>query len=88
MKGNPIYLYEKHHVNKDDERLGLFQRINKEYAIKKVLYPGSYAHITPTFVFPVVVFNDTYEKLEKFYKTNELRDYINKLYVNQEKKKE
>ena len=78
MKGTHISLYEKNHPNKDDERLGLFQRINEEYSIKKVLYSGSYAHITPAFVFPVVVFNDVYKKLQKFYESTEIKEYINK----------
>ncbi len=73
---NPLHLYEKHHVRKDYEILGLFQRLNQEYSIKKVLYPGSYAHITPAFVFDQVIFNDVYEKLQPFYKSDEIRDYI------------
>ena len=73
-----ISLYEKNHIIKNDERLGLFQRLNDEYSIKKVLYPGSYAHITPIFVFPIVFFNDVYKKLQKFYKSEEIKDYIDK----------
>jgi len=55
MKGKYLSLYEKHHINKEDERLGLFQRLKDNYTLKKVLYPGSYAHITPIFVFPIVI---------------------------------
>jgi len=76
MKGTHFSLYEKEHLLKDDERLGLFQRLNEEYSIKKVLYPGCYAHITPTFVFPVVIFNDIYKKLEIFYESDEIKEYI------------
>lgn len=78
MKGTNISLYEKNHLIKDDERLGLFLRLNDAYSIKKVLYPGSYAHITPAFVFPVVIFNDVYKKLQKFYESVEIKEYINK----------
>ncbi|MHA1916320.1 MAG: class I SAM-dependent methyltransferase [Promethearchaeota archaeon] len=76
MKGPNISLYEKNHLIKDDERLGLFQQLNDEYSIKKVLYPGSYAHITPIFVFPMVIFNDVYKKLESFYDSVEVYNYI------------
>jgi hypothetical protein len=75
MKG--ISLYVNNHLLKDDERLGLFQRLNEKYKIKKVLYPGSYAHITPAFVFPIVKFNDTYKKLNDFYDSDEVWNYIN-----------
>jgi hypothetical protein len=78
MKSTHISLYEREHVNKEDERLGLFQELNKEYSIEKALYPGCYAHITPAFVFPVVVFNDTYKKLENFYESDEIWKYINR----------
>lgn len=78
MKENEIYLYEKEHIRKGDERLGLFQRLNEEYSIVRVLYPGSYAHITPAFVFPVVIFNDVYKKLEKLYDSDKVFDYVNR----------
>ncbi len=78
MKDKFISLYEKNHSKKDDERLGLFQRLNDEYSIKKALYPGSYAHITPIFVFPAVIFNDVYKKLQKFFDSDEVFKYINK----------
>ncbi len=78
MKDSDINLYKKNHIDKDDERLGLFERLNEEFTIKKVLYPGSYAHITPIFVFPYVIFNDLYKKLESFYDSDGLFEYINK----------
>ncbi|TFG06255.1 MAG: class I SAM-dependent methyltransferase [Promethearchaeota archaeon] len=78
MEGKFISIYEKNHVNKQDERLGLFQNLKKEYLIKKALYPGSYAHITPAFVFPTVIFNDVYKKLLEFYDSDEVFKYINK----------
>ncbi|MHA1584850.1 MAG: hypothetical protein ACTSVU_01215 [Promethearchaeota archaeon] len=43
-----------------------------------MLYPGSYAHITPSFVYSYVVYNDTYKKLESYYKSKEILDYIQK----------
>ena len=78
MKGKYIAIYEKNHTNKEDERLGLFQQLNANFTIEKVLYPGAYAHITPAFVFPVVVFNDVYKKLEPFYDSDEIYNHIKK----------
>jgi hypothetical protein len=76
MKGTYISLYEKNHLIKDDERMGLFQQLSENYSIEKVLYPGSYAHITPAFVFPLVIFNDVYKKLQNFYNSDEVKEYI------------
>lgn len=78
MTGKYISIYEKNHTNKEDERLGLFEQLNDNYSIKKVLYPGAYAHLTPAFVFPVLIFNDVYKKLEPFYNSDEIYKYINK----------
>lgn len=78
MKKNFLSLYEKNHIIKNDERFGLFNEINKKYNIKKVLYPGSYAHITPIFVFPLVIFNDVYKKLQEYYVSEDIKNYINK----------
>ncbi|TFF99499.1 MAG: class I SAM-dependent methyltransferase [Promethearchaeota archaeon] len=78
MKENDISLYKNNHIIKNDERLGLFERLNEEYSIRRALYPGSYAHITPIFVFPEVVFNDMYKKLESFYDSDGLFEYVNK----------
>ncbi len=74
--GKYLDIYKKNHIDKDYEQLGLFQRLNTEYSIQKVLYPGSYAHITPILVFPEVVFDDTYKKLIAFYESEEIRMYI------------
>lgn len=74
--GKYFDIYKKHHIDKDYEQLGLFQRLNTEYSIIKALYPGSYAHITPIFVFPEVVFDDIYKELIAFYESEEILNYI------------
>ena len=63
-------------MDKDYENLALFQRLNTEYSIIKALYPGSYVHITPIFVFPEVIFDDIYKELVVFYESKEILDYI------------
>ena len=44
-------LYQKHFVDKQDERLELFTLLAKHYSIKSALYAGSFTHLTPAFVF-------------------------------------
>jgi SAM-dependent methyltransferase len=67
----------KNHVDKADERLNLFEQLRDHYPIQRVLYPGCYAHLTPAFVFPVVVFNDIYTKLVRFYSSPEVAQLVN-----------
>lgn len=52
---NPLQLYKEHFVDKQFERLQLFLLLNALYTIKSVLYPGSFVHMTPSFVFPKTV---------------------------------
>lgn len=49
-------IYDKNHASKGYEHIDLFRRLKEEYNIKKVLYPGSYAHISPSFIFSDVVY--------------------------------
>ncbi|MBN1997660.1 hypothetical protein JW935_08920 [candidate division KSB1 bacterium] len=64
---DPIQLYKEHFVNKQFERLNLFLPLNKLYNIKSVLYPGSFVHMTPSFVFPKTVYVDTDKRTPKFF---------------------
>ena len=64
---HPIQLYEKYHLSRADERLGLFQLLSKRYAIQSALYPGCFVHITPAFVYPVTYFVDAERRAERFF---------------------
>ena len=77
MKNN-FFLYSKYHSSREDERLGLFSALNEKYKIKKVLYPGSFVHITPSLAFPHVVYVDSYNKAATFHQNPEVLIYIKK----------
>ena len=49
------------------QRSDLFKLLAESYTIKKVLYPGSYIHISPSFYFSEVVYVDTDSKAVKFF---------------------
>jgi len=49
------------------DRKGLFELISKEYHSRKVLYPGCSLHITPSFVFPHVVYVDKSKEAKDFF---------------------
>ena len=79
---DPLELFKKHYTNKDYEQLDLFMKLSERYEIRNVLYPGSFVHITPSLVFPQVVYVDSIKKAADFFKQTAIYAYIykNKLY--------
>ena len=84
MKKSIPLLYHQYHIDKNYERLGLFELLAKNFTIKRALYPGSFVHITPSFVFPLVVYVDNFPKTNNFFSDPKVSDYIDqrKLYKN------
>lgn len=77
MTGKAPELYRKYFLDRNFERLDLFQRIDEKYDIQHVLYPGSYVHITPSFFFPDVVYVDSDKKAKKFFDNQKLlQDFV------------
>ena len=85
MTTKPLDLYKKYHADRDDERLGLFQALVEQFEIRSALYPGSYVHVTPSFVFPRVVYADMMPEAKDFYASEEVRRFVErrKLYPEQ-----
>lgn len=79
MKQNtPLSLYKKYHIDREDERLGLFTVLADKFKIKSALYPGSFVHITPSFVIPKVVYVDNYKKTKKLFSDPIIYEFISK----------
>lgn len=53
--------------NSGDERLGLFKLMADRFGCRSALYPGSYDHFTPAFVFPVTCFVDMDVRAARFF---------------------
>lgn len=53
------------------ERLGLFRLVAETYRCREVLYPGSSIHVTPSFVFPHVVYVDKSAQAKRFFAAHE-----------------
>jgi len=71
----------------NDWHLPAFRLIKKKFSSKKVLYPGSWIHVTPSLVFSHVVYVDLFSKMEKVFSDSELLQYIenHKEYQNKPK---
>jgi hypothetical protein len=60
----------------NDWHLPAFRLIKKKFSSKKVLYPGSWIHVTPSLVFSHVVYVDLFSKMEKIFSDSELLQYV------------
>ncbi|WBX74903.1 hypothetical protein PG911_09555 [Tenacibaculum ovolyticum] len=66
MTNKIIELYNKYYTYRKFEREEVFSALREKYGIKNTLYPGSYVHITPSFIFPTTVYVDC-DKGAKFF---------------------
>ncbi len=71
-----LELYQKYFQDRQFERLDLFQIINDKFNIQRALYPGSFVHITPSFVFPDVVYVDNDKQAKQFFSKPEIYEFI------------
>ncbi|OJF76816.1 MAG: hypothetical protein BKP49_04415 [Treponema sp. CETP13] len=71
-------LYKKFFVDNNNERKELFALIQQEYQSKKVLYPGSFTHIAPSFYFQEVVYLDTDKRCKSFFSNSETIEFVKK----------
>ncbi len=55
------------YAQRPGERLGLFTSLAGSFPIDRVLYPGSYVHLAPSFVFRSVVYVDTDRRAKRFF---------------------
>ena len=51
--------YKKYYIDRKYEQVDLFRLLQNKFGIKKAIYPGSYIQISPSFIFPDVVYIDS-----------------------------
>lgn len=67
MAIDPAALYQEQFVERQFERLDLFQQLAEAYGVTSALYPGSFVHVTPSFVFPYTTYVDTDRRTRQFF---------------------
>lgn len=60
-------LYNHYYIDRKFERLNLFRQLEAKYGGTNVLYPGSFVHVTPSFVYPTAVYVDKDDEAKKFF---------------------
>ncbi|MBI9050864.1 MAG: hypothetical protein JEZ00_15695 [Anaerolineaceae bacterium] len=85
MAKTALDLYHKYFRDRQFERLDMFQMINDRFNIQRVLYPGSFVHITPSFIFSDVVYVDNDKQANLFFSKPEVYPFIaqNKVYTQE-----
>lgn len=80
-------LYQKYFEGRQFERLDLFEIIADKFNVQRALYPGSFVHITPSFVFPDVVYVDNDKQAKQFFGKPEIFKFIaeRKVYAQEAK---
>lgn len=69
-------LYEKYHVSRQDERLGLFESVQAEFGVRRGLYPGCFVHVTPSFVIPEMHYVDSDRNANRFFTDGTAREMV------------
>ena len=81
---DPLALYRKYYVDRDFERLDLFQLLSEKYKIQSALYPGSFVHFTPSLVYPRSVYVDNDKQAKKFFASEAHLDFISEHKIYQQ----
>lgn len=76
MSKSALDLYRKYFQDRQFERLDLFEIIADKLDVQRALYPGSFVHITPSFVFPDVVYVDNDKQAKQFFGKPEFFKFI------------
>ena len=76
MKNDVLGLYKEYFIDREFERLDVFQILQEKYQIKSAIYPGSFVHVSPAFVYPMTTYIDSDKKAEKFFNHVKFAEFI------------
>lgn len=76
---NPLATYRANYLNGpkcDDDLEPVLRQVKDEFQVQRVLYPGSYLHITPSLFFPSVCYVDSLVGIADALADPDLRRYV------------
>ena len=76
MPSRALEKYLTNYNGANDIHLNPLRLIKNKFEVKRVLYPGSWIHLTPSIVFPYVVYVDSFSKMKSMLGDSELLAYI------------
>jgi hypothetical protein len=60
-------LYDRHFASKGFERVDLFELLVDHFGVRRALYPGSFVHVSPSFVIRSVTYVDNDSRCPRFF---------------------
>ncbi len=69
--------YKKYYIDRDYEQVDLWRLLRNQFQISKVIYPGSYIQISPSFVFSDVVYIDSDKNAIRFFQGDTFIELVN-----------
>ncbi len=77
MPKNATSIYSKFYIEREYEQVDLYGLLKAKYSVNKVMYPGSYVQVSPSFIFNYVVYIDSDKNAKKFFENRtEVQNYI------------
>lgn len=61
--------YKKYYIERDYEQVDLYRLLKERFDISNAIYPGSYIQISPSFIFPHVVYIDSDRTAKEFFRS-------------------
>ena len=77
-ESDALNTYKKYYIDREYEQVDLFRLLQNKFGIKKAIYPGSYIQISPSFIFPDVVYIDSDKIAIKCFKSGQLVEMVHK----------
>ena len=68
--------YQKYYIDRDYEQVDLFRLLKTEYGISNAIYPGSYIQISPSLIYPYVVYIDSDKHAIRFFQGETLGELV------------
>jgi hypothetical protein len=76
MPSKTLEKYLSNYKGTNDLHLRPLKLIKNKYKIERVLYAGSWIHLTPSLVFPYVIYVDSFAEMKSMFSDSELIEYI------------
>ena len=76
MSKAALRLYKEHFADKGFERIDLFALLVAHFGVRRALYPGSFVHVSPSFVIPSVTYVDTDRRCPPFFAAPAVRRLV------------
>lgn len=68
--------YKLYYLGKYDPSIHIFHYLRQTYDIERVVYPGSFIHLAPSYSFANVTYIDTYENIDDFFYQEDVKKYV------------